>query len=114
MKKSLLALFAISLCAQQPNFTSEARLVIVNLSAKDKSGKPILTLKKEDVEVFEDGVRQDIKVFELQKLEGERLPALTDSSPAKGRTIEEKIKVEPGKAYVEPAKNSVIKYQDRR
>jgi len=44
MKKSLLALIAISLCAQQPNFTSEARLVIVNLSAKDKSGKPILTL----------------------------------------------------------------------
>jgi VWFA-related protein len=100
----------MSLSAQ---FTAETRLVIVNLSAKDKSGKPIMTLKKEDVEVFEDGVRQDIKIFELQKLEGEALPAISDT-PATSRTIEEKIKVAPGKAYVEPAKNSVIKYQDRR
>jgi VWFA-related protein len=115
MKKSLLALMAgsvvvMSLSAQ---FTADTRLVIVNLSAKDKSGKPILTLRREDVEVFEDGVKQDIKVFELQKLEGESLPVIADT-PAKPRTIEEKVKVEPGKAYVEPAKNSVIKYQDRR
>jgi VWFA-related protein len=116
MKKSLLALIigtavVMSLSAQ---FTADTKLVIVNLSAKDKSGKPIMTLKKEDVEIFEDGVRQDIKVFELQKLEGESLPAIADSDISKPRTIEEKVKVEPGKAYVEPAKNSVIKYQDRR
>jgi VWFA-related protein len=114
MKKSLLALIlgsiiAMSLSAQ---FTAETRLVIVNLSAKDKSGKPIMTLKKEDVEVYEDNVKQYIRVFELQKLEGESLPAIVDPPPA-SRTIEEKIKVAP-RAYVEPAKNSVIKYQDRR
>ena len=111
MKKSLLALIAISLCAQQPNFTSEARLVIVNLSAKDKSGKPILTLKKEDVEVYEDGVKQDIKVFELQKLDGESLAAISDK-PSASSTIEEKVA--PGKAYVAPTPGSPIKYQDRR
>jgi VWFA-related protein len=118
MKKSLLALIlgciiAMSLSAQ---FTAETRLVIVNLSAKDKSGKPIMNLKKDDVEVFEDGVRQEIKVFELQKLDGEALPAISEPSSSKSRTIEEKAakpKVE-AKAYVEPAKNSVIKYQDRR
>jgi len=114
MKKSLLALIlssvvVMSLTAQ---FTAETRLVIVNLSAKDKSGKPIMTLKKEDVEVYEDNVKQDIKVFELQKLDGEALPAIADTPPA-SRTIEEKVKVQP-RAYVEPAKNSVIKYQDRR
>ena len=114
MKKSLLALIlacivVMSLSAQ---FTAETRLVIVNLSAKDKSGKPIMTLKKEDVEVFEDNVKQDIKVFELQKLDGESLPPIADTPPA-SRTIEEKVKVQP-RAYVEPAKNSVIKYQDRR
>src|SRR5271154_2562388 len=103
MKKSLLALIlacviVMSLSAQ---FTAETRLVIVNLSAKDKSGKPIMTLKKEDVEVFEDGVRQEIKVFELQKLEGEALPPIAEASSSKGKTIEEKIdkpKVDPGKA----------------
>jgi VWFA-related protein len=117
MKKSLLALIvacvvAMSLSAQ---FTAETRLVIVNLSAKDKSGKPILTLKKEDVEVFEDGVRQEIRVFELQKLDGEALPAIAEPASSKSKTIEEKVKPKAeAKAYVEPAKNSVIKYQDRR
>src|SRR5580692_5599446 len=115
MKKSLLALILASIVAMSlsAQFTAETRLVIVNLSAKDKSGKPIMTLKKEDVEVFEDNVKQDIKVFELQKLDGESLPAIADT-PAKSQTIEEQVKVSPAKAYVEPAKNSVIKYQDRR
>src|ERR1700733_6222692 len=107
MKKSLLALIlssvvVMSLTAQ---FTAETRLVIVNLSAKDKSGKPIMTLKKEDVEVYEDGVRQDIKVFELQKLEGESLAAITEPKPSKSATIEEKIKMDAPKAYVAPASN---------
>jgi VWFA-related protein len=119
MKKSFLALILASVVAMSlsAQFTAETRLVIVNLSAKDKSGKPILTLKKEDVEVFEDGVRQEIRVFELQKLDGEALPSLAETSPSKSRTIEEKVvkpKAETAKAYVEPAKNSVIKYQDRR
>jgi VWFA-related protein len=117
MKKSLLALILASVVVMSlsAQFTAETRLVIVNLSAKDKSGKPILTLKKDDVEVFEDGVRQEIKVFELQKLDGEALPPISDPGVSKSRTIEEKVapKVET-KAYVEPAKNSVIKYQDRR
>jgi VWFA-related protein len=115
MKKSFLALIiaSIAVMSLSAQFTAETRLVIVNLSAKDKSGRPILTLKKEDVEVFEDGVKQEIKVFELQKLEGESLPPISDT-PAKAGTIEEKVKAAPGKAYVEPAKNSVIKYQDRR
>jgi VWFA-related protein len=115
MKKSFLALTigSIAIMSLSAQFTAETRLVIVNLSAKDKSGRPILTLKKEDVEVFEDGVKQEIKVFELQKLEGESLPPISDT-PAKAGTIEEKVKAAPGKAYVEPAKNSVIKYQDRR
>ncbi len=111
MKKSLLALITVSLCAQQATFTSETRLVIVNLSAKDKSGKPILTLKKDDVELYEDGVKQDIKVFELQRLEGESLAAISDA-PAKSRTIEEKAAAP--RAYVAPAVGSPIKYQDRR
>src|SRR5580700_8865037 len=117
MKKSLLALILASIVAMSlsAQFTAETRLVIVNLSAKDKSGKPIMTLKKEDVEVFEDGVRQEIKVFELQKLDGEALPAITEPASSKSKTVEEKAKPKTeAKAYVEPARNSVIKYQDRR
>jgi VWFA-related protein len=115
MKKSLLALIlgCIVVASLSAQFTSETRLVIVNLSAKDKSGRPIMTLKKGDVELFEDGVKQDIKVFELQKLEGEALPVIADTEHSKSKTIEEKVKPS-GPAYVAPAKDSVIKYQDRR
>jgi VWFA-related protein len=115
MKKSLLALILASVVVMSVSaqFTAETRLVIVNLSAKDKSGKPIMTLKKEDIEVFEDNVKQDVRVFELQKLDGESLPAIVDT-PSKSRTVEEKVKVASAKAYVAPAKDSVIKYQDRR
>src|ERR1035438_2223988 len=90
MKKSLLALILASVIVMSlsAQFTAEARLVIVNLSAKDKSGKPILTLKKDDVEVYEDGVKQDIKVFELQRLEGAQLAPIADATPAQSRTIE--------------------------
>lgn len=116
MKKSLLALIigCVIVASLSAQFTAETRLVIVNLSAKDKSGRPILTLKKDDIEVYEDGVRQDIKVFELQRLEGEALPAIADADASKSKTIEEKVKPAPAPARVEPARNSVIKYQDRR
>ena len=116
MKKSLLALMIVSVvvASLSAQFTAETRLVIVNLSAKDRSGRPIMTLKKADVEVYEDGVKQDIKVFELQRLEGESLPRIADADISKSKTIEEKVKTEAPRAYVAPAKDSVIKYQDRR
>ena len=77
-----------------------------------------MTLKKEDVEVFEDGVRQEIRSVRVAKSSTAKLfrRHLAEASPSKSKTIEEKVakpKAE-AKAYVEPAKNSVIKYQDRR
>jgi VWFA-related protein len=72
-----LMLVAIALLAQDATFKSETKLVIVDLSVRDKSGRPITNLKKEDIEVLEDGVRQDIRVFELQKLDGEPLAPMS-------------------------------------
>src|SRR5882757_6026114 len=56
-------------------FTSETNLVIIDVYARDKSGKIVTNLKKEDFTLTEDGKPQVISVFELQKLEGELLPA---------------------------------------
>ena len=109
----LAPLFALTLFAQDAKFTSETKLVIVNLSAKDKSGKPITNLKKEDVEVLEDGVRQEVKVFELQRLSGEPLAALT-GAPAKPGTIEEKAPAAAGKSAIAPTPGNPIRFQDRR
>src|ERR1039457_6593005 len=55
-------------------FKSNTNLVIVNITARDKSGKLIDNLTKQDFVVLEDGKPQVISVFELQKLSSEVLP----------------------------------------
>ncbi len=109
--KRLIVLAGVSLCAQEVTFKSETKLVIVDLTAKDKNGNPVTTLKKDDIALFEDGVRQQIRVFELQKLSGEPLAPLSFQAEAP-RTFEERAAGKP--TQVAPAANSVVRYQDRR
>src|SRR5947208_2198378 len=51
-----------------PKFTTSSNLVIVDVTVKDKSGKPIENLKQTDFLVTEDGKPQRVEVFEFQKL----------------------------------------------
>jgi VWFA-related protein len=99
-----------------PTFTTRANLVIVDLSVRDKSGQPITNLKKEDIEVLEDGVKQDVRVFELQKLDGELLTPISFVEAKKPVTIEEKAAAAaaPAKPVVVAPASGTIKYQDRR
>lgn len=109
--KLLAALIAVALFAQDksiPTFTSNTNLVVVDLYARDKSGRIVTDLKKEDFAVLEDGKPQVISIFELQKLEGEMLPPIEDQP----RTLIERNAVPP-KAPVRPAQGTV-RYQDRR
>src|SRR5580692_3788905 len=112
--KRLLPLIAITLFAQQPTFRTETNLVIVNLSAKDKAGRLITNLKKEDVEILEDGVRQEISVFEFQKLSGEPLAPVSFGTTATATLEERNASASSGKAVVAPTANNPIRYQDRR
>jgi VWFA-related protein len=105
--KPWLILAAVTLLAQDATFRSDTKLVIVNLAAKDKSGRPVTNLKKDDIEVLEDGVRQEIRVFELQKLDGELLAPLSFTQPG---TLEER---KPAKGPTAPAAGP-IRFQDRR
>src|SRR3974377_2530744 len=59
-------------------FTADTNLVVVDLYARDKSGKIVTNLKKEDFTILEDGKPQKISIFELQKLESELLPAIAE------------------------------------
>src|SRR5882762_6073335 len=63
--------FSCLLCAQQPTatFQTSTQLVIQTVNVKDKSGKAIEGLTAKDFTVTEDGVPQNIKFFEFQKLE---------------------------------------------
>src|ERR1700737_2205404 len=63
-------------------FKSSTNLVIINVTVRDKSGKAIDTLKKEDFQLLEDGKPQSISVFELQKLESDVLPPLVTPEKA--------------------------------
>jgi VWFA-related protein len=47
-----------------PTFHSTSRLVVVNVVATDRDGKPLTGLKKEDFELSEDGKAQELRVFE--------------------------------------------------
>ncbi len=108
-----ITLFAVALGAQDAVFKSETKLVIVNLSIKNKSGEPITNLKKEDVQILEDGVPQDIRIFELQRLSGEPLAPVSFTATAP-RTLEQRVPPIAGQSVVTPTPNSPIRFQDRR
>ncbi len=68
-----------------PKFSSTSNLVIVDVTVKDKSGKPIENLKPTISSSLEDGKPQKISVFEYQKLTNmpEPPPPLTLSDQTK-------------------------------
>lgn len=87
---------ALASAAQEPQptvrFTTSANLVIIDVTVRDKSGKPIEGLAKEDFTVLEDGKPQTIAVFEFQKLGAEELPKLPPPPPPpKKAPIERKV-----------------------
>lgn len=78
---------AIALMAQQPPpagqdvpvFRTETQLVVIQVAVKDKSGKPIEGLTKNDFVVAENGAVQNIAFLEFQKLEEiQPAPVLTE------------------------------------
>jgi VWFA-related protein len=81
----LAALLCAGLLAQDepsPTFRTSTNLVIVNVTVRDKSGKAIENLKKNQFTLLEDGKPQQISVFELERLNGETLPSLEAPAPA--------------------------------
>jgi len=105
IKGCLWALALIAL-AQQTGivFRATTNLVIVDVFVRDRAGREITGLTKDDFTVLEDGKPQQIAVFEFQRLEeGEPQPAPAPArpSPARAQTI---TVAAPGK----------IQYRDRR
>ena len=108
MMKTIFAalLFAV---AAQGQFKSTTQLVTVNMSARNKDGKPLLGLKASDITLTEDGKRQKIAVFEYQKLEDTILPALPDTKPMRGPS-----RPAPPTVAAFAVKPGEIQYKDRR
>src|SRR5580693_8537714 len=95
------ALTCVGLLAQDapsPTFKTNTNLVIVNVAIKDKSGKAIEDLKKEQFTLLEDGKPQQIAVFELERLNGDTLPPLEVPAP----TLKTRGPVETKPTVTEP------------
>jgi len=119
--KPLFLLVAASLLtqkefAQEVTFRTETKLVIVNVTVKDKSGKPITTLKKEDIEIYEDGVKQTLGVFELEQLSNDLLApvAATPSTPVTLEERVERVAAPDGQAVTAAAAATAVRHQDKR
>jgi VWFA-related protein len=84
--KRLVALLACAAVAlpqdQTPTFKANANLVMVTVFVKDKQGKSLGDLRKSDFEIYENGAKQVLSVFEYQSIAGETLPPNTMRVPA--------------------------------
>jgi VWFA-related protein len=100
-------------------FSTTRQLVVVDVTAKDKSGNPIKGLKPSDFLISEDGKKQNIEVFEYQELEETVLP---DAAPALKKREEPKDDAAPAAPPVKsltanqiaPSRPGEVKYRDRR
>jgi VWFA-related protein len=95
-------------------FRSTTRLVVVNVSVKDKQGNLVSGMKPSDFELSEDGKPQQIKVFEYQQLDDTVLPPESFASrsptlPDPGAVVEAAVSTP-----ISPAQPGEIKYRNRR
>ena len=113
---AFLALAAYGLSAQEATFSVDTKLVVVNVTVKDKSGRLVTNLKAEDFQILEDGVPQKMSVFERQDLSTEPMAPLSFS--ARPGTLEERAAA-PVKPVAGAATNAQVardpkRYQNRR
>ncbi len=89
---SVFLAFLQSIPAQTVVFKSQTKLVVVNVSVKDKAGKPVLNLKKEDFDISEDGKKQSISQFEFEMLANDLLPPAEPEAPGQ---LEQRVAPKP-------------------
>jgi VWFA-related protein len=103
-------------------FQTNVQLVVMDVAAKDKSGKPMEGLTAQDFTITEDGKPQEIKIFKFQRLEEEVLaePRLTPRPQPQAAPAEPAVAA-PGPAVksltanqIAAAKPGEVKYQNRR
>jgi VWFA-related protein len=118
VKSMVVFLLAAVLCFQSQGlqgqegqvvkFTTNSSLVIVDVTVKDKSGKPIDGLKPGDFVVTEDGKPQKISVFEYQKLS-------SDPEPPPTLNLSDQLKLpEAAKTSITAETPGQIQYHDKR
>ena len=89
-------------------FQANANLVIVDVTAKDKSGRPVEGLRAEDFTVLEDGKPQKISVFEYETIS-------TTPEPPPEITLDEQLQLpEAPKTTITSTTPGKVQYHDKR
>ena len=95
--------------------STTVQLVVVDITVKDKDGKPFEGLTQKDFTVTEDGKPQDIRVFKFQRLEEEvaEEPAIAPKPAAPEAPPTPAVKAITAN-QIAPSRPGEVKYQDRR
>ena len=113
MKRTLFFAVASLLLAQDATFIVDTKLVVINVTVKDKAGRPITDLKKEDFQLIEDGTPQKITVFDREDLSTDPLAPMSFSQ--RPQTIEGRAPTPPPGASVNTqVQRDPKRFQDRR
>src|SRR5690349_499960 len=91
-----------------PSFSSTTQLVVQSVTVKDKDGKPIRGLSAKDFTITEDGVPQQIRLFEFQNLDA---PALPEPVPP---TLHITPFARLTRTHIAPESPGDVRYRDKR
>ena len=91
----------------EPTFRVNVRLVNVFTTVTDSRGAPVADLTKDDFRLFEDGVPQDIRVFEKESAIPLSIALAIDTSPSTQRDF--KLEVSSARRFV----HSILRSEDR-
>jgi VWFA-related protein len=73
--------------AQQPTFRSGAAAVVVDVNVRDRTERPVTRLRREDFELFDNGVRQQLDELSYGKVPIDVTVALDISYSVTGSTL---------------------------
>jgi VWFA-related protein len=108
----ILAIVVAAALAQQTDtlvkFSATSNLVIVDVTVRDRSGKPIEGLKRTDFTVMEDGKPQKMAVFEFQNL------SMEPAAPEASLTLEEQQELPQKVQQITVKSAGQVQYQDKR
>ena len=79
--------WAASAAAQQPTIRVDVNLVHITATVKNRSGELVGTLRKEDFEVLDNGVRQEIAIFQHRTEQPLSVALIMDTSGSTGKEM---------------------------
>ena len=82
-------------------FRTQSRLLELSVVVKDATGRPVKDLKQEDFEIFDNGEKQDIRLFRLEEYGTSSIEPNTDST-------ENRSESQPGMLSNRPVMESAL------